>query len=324
MRLRNVPVIQLAALTALAIFAAACSNGSVQSMTGPTPTDGLLADHAGTGGNARYYGATGSTSTGPTEAGQVETFSVTITNCNGALTCDGVHVTQSQQHIGHAFIDIPAAFTGLSIVSTTPSNAADATWIGTLSGNRIQLEPDPGQGSEGTRRLNPGESVTVVFTATAPAACGPYTFVTSAYQDTGLTLNGTPYTLVPNVNPSFEVVGCGGCTVRGFGYWKTHPNAWPVNSLTLGNRVYSAAELLSIMNNNVSVGNGLISLAHHLIAAKLNVANGEDASIQSTIDAADALIGNLVVPPVGAGYLDPTTVNALKDLLEAYNEQCAD
>src|SRR5206468_4101054 len=34
----------------------------------------------------------------------------------------------------------------------------------------------------------------------------------------------------------------------------------------------------------------------------------------------DALIGDLVVPPVGDGYLAPRDVNALKDILEDYNE----
>jgi len=68
-------------------------------------------------------------------------------------------------------------------------------------------------------------------------------------------------------------------------------------------------------------GNGLVSLAHHLITAKLNVANGADPScIQQTIADADALIADLVVPPVGDGFLAPGDVNALKDTLENYDE----
>jgi hypothetical protein len=111
----------------------------------------------------------------------------------------------------------------------------------------------------------------------------------------------------------------GGC-VFGFGYWKNHPEAWPVTELQLGNVTYTQEELLAIMHEPVR-GNGLISLAHHLITAKLNVANGADPScIQQTIADADALIGDLVVPPVGDGYLAPRDVNALKDTLEDYNE----
>jgi len=68
-------------------------------------------------------------------------------------------------------------------------------------------------------------------------------------------------------------------------------------------------------------GNGLVSLAHHFIATKLNVANGADPScIQQTIADADAMIGDLVVPPVGDGDLAPRDVEALKETLEEYNE----
>jgi hypothetical protein len=67
-------------------------------------------------------------------------------------------------------------------------------------------------------------------------------------------------------------------------------------------------------------GNGLISLAHQLIAAKLNVARGADGStIASAIAAADALIGSLVVPPAGGGSLAPGTTSALVQTLDNYN-----
>jgi len=123
------------------------------------------------------------------------------------------------------------------------------------------------------------------------------------------TPSGTP---TPSATP-------GGC-VFGFGYWKNHPQAWQVTELQLGNVTYTQDQLLSIMHEPVH-GNGLISLAHHLITAKLNVSNGADPScIQQTIADADALIGDLVVPPVGDGFLAPGDVNALKDTLEEYDE----
>jgi hypothetical protein len=52
--------------------------------------------------------------------------------------------------------------------------------------------------------------------------------------------------------------------VFGFGYWKNHPQAWPVTELQLGNVTYTQDQLLAIMHEPVR-GNGLISLAHHLI-----------------------------------------------------------
>src|SRR5215212_8064841 len=83
------------------------------------------------------------------------------------------------------------------------------------------------------------------------------------------------------------------------GYWKNHPEAWPVDSLELGSVTYSRDALLDIFHQPVA-GNGLISLAHQLIAAKLNVANGaDDDDIGDEIAAADLLIGGRVVPPIG-------------------------
>jgi hypothetical protein len=109
--------------------------------------------------------------------------------------------------------------------------------------------------------------------------------------------------------------------VFGFGYWKNHPEASAVTELQLGNVTYTQEQLLSVMHQPVR-GNGLVSLAHQLITTKLNVANGADPScIQQAIADADALIGDLVVPPVGDGYLVPRDVNALKDTLEDYNER---
>jgi len=106
----------------------------------------------------------------------------------------------------------------------------------------------------------------------------------------------------------------------GQGYWKNHPDAWPVTQLQLGNQVYDQEQLLSILHQPVR-GNGLVLLAHQEIAAKLNIANGADGScIEQTLADADALIGDLLVPPVGTGYLQPADVSTLADTLDDYNE----
>ena len=122
-----------------------------------------------------------------------------------------------------------------------------------------------------------------------------------------------------------------GCTYTQ-GYWKTHGpvptgnnvNEWPVdvnnNGLLVGTTVYTALQLQSIFDTPAA-GNGLIALAHQLIAAKLNVANGtDDASIAAAIASADALIGVLVIPPVGSGFLAPSATGALTGTLAGYNE----
>lgn len=120
-----------------------------------------------------------------------------------------------------------------------------------------------------------------------------------------------------------------GCTLTQ-GYWKTHgpvgcnpssgTNVWPVTSLMLGTVSYTEAELCSIFNKPAA-GNGLISLAHQLIAAKLNLANGAaDTDVAQCIADADALIGGLVIPPVGSGSLAPAATSALVTCLTNYNE----
>lgn len=105
------------------------------------------------------------------------------------------------------------------------------------------------------------------------------------------------------------------------GYWKNHPNAWPVTSLTLGTVNYTKQELLDILDQEVN-GNGLISLAHQLIAAKLNIAQGADPSAASAcIATADGLIGSLVVPPTGGSTdsLNPADTDATTQCLDDYN-----
>lgn len=109
-----------------------------------------------------------------------------------------------------------------------------------------------------------------------------------------------------------------GCT-RTQGYWKNHEEDWS-GPLTLGTRSYTEAQLLSIFRQPVR-GNGLISLAHQLIAAKINIASGASVptNVQNAINAADALIGNLVVGGNNGGYLSPDLTSMLTAILDQYN-----
>ena len=127
---------------------------------------------------------------------------------------------------------------------------------------------------------------------------------------------------------------CGHSTSCTFtqGYWKTHgvaptgnnayewPDAAKASGLQLGSVSYTAADLLSILNKPAA-GNGLVALAHQLIAAKLNVAAGGDpTAVAADIATSDALIGSLVIPPLGGGYLAPNLTSGLVGALSSYNE----
>jgi cysteine-rich repeat protein len=108
------------------------------------------------------------------------------------------------------------------------------------------------------------------------------------------------------------------CTFT-IGYWKNHAEAWPVSSVTLGSITYTQAQALAILNQAV-MGNGLVSLAHQLIGAKLNLAQGAaSGALGTAIADADALIGSLTVPPVGPGSLDPSVTSSLNGTLDDFN-----
>jgi hypothetical protein len=186
--------------------------------------------------------------------------------------------------------------------------------------------------------LSPGQCVTVnvgefLFDNGASTncldalVCGT-DYVFRAFAHANSTLNRSDFT----TNQTCSTLDCGsegGCTFTQ-GYWKTHgpvgcdpssgANVWPVTSLTLGSVTYTDLELCNIFNKPAA-GNGLIALAHQLMAAKLNIANGADGSAVATdIANADALIGSLVVPPVGSGFLAPSATSTLITALTNYNE----
>jgi hypothetical protein len=166
------------------------------------------------------------------------------------------------------------------------------------------------------------------------ATLGPITFTGNADGTTDITIDG----LECDASYTFEIVGIAivgddelrsdtirvtscspecadGCT-RTQGYWRNHPGEWLGVSLSLGNNEYTQAELLAIFRTPVR-GNGLILLAHQLIAAKLNVLAGASSPDALTaIAAADDLIGNLVV---GVDSLHPATASGLAETLDQFN-----
>lgn len=110
-----------------------------------------------------------------------------------------------------------------------------------------------------------------------------------------------------------------GCTLTQ-GFWKNKPEEWPVQSFTLGTVTYTKTQGILILKTPVR-GNGLVSLSHQLIAAKLNAASGATvpASVTTAISAADSLIGGLLVPPIGGGSLPTSSTSSLTSVLDVYN-----
>jgi hypothetical protein len=177
--------------------------------------------------------------------------------------------------------------------------------------------------------LHPGENVTVVIgddnlydncAVSSPCAGAPL-LCNTAYVFRAAALDATGQLRVTDTITcaTMSCVGGSSCTYSQ-GYWRNHPDAWPVTSLTLGTVTYQGAELMAILDNPAR-GNGLVILVHQLIATKLNIANGADSSaVQQAVTDADNMIGALVVPPIGNGYLAPVQTGDLAETLTDYNE----
>lgn len=210
----------------------------------------------------------------------------------------------------------------------TDPNIQSATFVGTPTLNT----------TDGTLTflLSPYDSATVqlgdIFDETGVQSNDPnelasgtdYVFRVKANGDPGVSTPGG--SLLP-ASPFSPTRGCrtkphddlDDC-VHTQGWWKNHPDKWPVNSLKVGNVIYTKNQLLLIFNQPAA-GNGLISLAHQLITAKLNVAAGAvvPAVITTAIAAADAMVGNRIIPPIGGGFISPSVTSNLNDVLEEFN-----
>ena len=83
------------------------------------------------------------------------------------------------------------------------------------------------------------------------------------------------------------------------GYWKNHPEAWPVDEITIGGVTYTKDEAIANMSMP-DKKDKTYTMFRALVAAKLNVLIGNDDScIIRTIDDADAWMATY--DPVGSG-----------------------
>jgi hypothetical protein len=257
----------------------------------------------------------------------------TIT-CGGA-TQDSINVVVTAGPTG-----APAGFS-LQWMSADDYAANGNQWFDS-SDERLCKASFSGNANLSNYELAANEAISVnvgefIFDNGASTNCGgelvcgtDYVFRAFAHASASLnrsdfSANHTCATLECDFNPL-------GCTYTQ-GFWKTHgpvptgqnEYVWPAavksGGLALGTVNYTDAQLLAIFKKPAQ-GNGLVSMAHQLIAAKLNVANGTPAPavVTNAIAAADGLIGGLVVPSVGTGYLPSSATSALTGTLASYNE----
>ena len=108
-----------------------------------------------------------------------------------------------------------------------------------------------------------------------------------------------------------------GCTYTP-GYWKNHPEDWPVMDLTVGCVDYSQSQLLRILDMPTR-GDMTIKLIHHLIAAKLNVLYGSEDYIMGAIGDGDSYLCTYGLFSKPHGDLKEMAKD-IKNELAAYNE----
>lgn len=103
------------------------------------------------------------------------------------------------------------------------------------------------------------------------------------------------------------------------GYWKNHPEAWPVTDITIGGITYTREQAIAIME--MPDGDKTYTVFRALVAAKLNVLIGcESSCIADTIAAADTW---MAAHPAGSGVEAKSSAwkvgEPLYTLLDQYN-----
>ncbi len=108
------------------------------------------------------------------------------------------------------------------------------------------------------------------------------------------------------------------------GYWKNHPEAWPVDEIVIGGILYTkevAIQFLLDKKDDESEADKTITMFSHLVSAKLNVGLGNDWSCTGTaILDADAW---MALYPLGSNVAGSSAAwrigQPLKNVLDKYN-----
>jgi hypothetical protein len=163
------------------------------------------------------------------------------------------------------------------------------------------LETETGPGGFYMIDLPPGPTTVSVLIPTGTQA-SPTDVGDDSFDSDG-TPNGGGFSVATNVPANGRATDFGFYTLPVAspgtgtpGYWKNHPEAWPVPSITIGGISYTKAQAIAWLMN---VGKDkTTTMFSHLVSAKLNLLIGNDGScVNPTIAAADAWMATY---PVGS------------------------
>ncbi len=247
--------------------------------------------------------------------------------------------------VNGAFLDSNVT-TGLvynMLNSTQPGRYLFPVRSGVVQVTTIVLAPLAGTGTAGQAHTvtatvatngGPLASTTVSFAVTgansAAGACLTAADGTCSFTYTGIHPGDDLITATVNVSENYVTTSAtqhwdaappaGRCPLSK-GFWKNHPDAWPVTSLTLGAETYTQGELLILLRSPPRGDTSLI-LADQLIAAKLNIANGSDAApAAAAVADADTVLGLAGKLPYGipASSSDGHAMTQDGKTLDSYN-----
>ena len=220
-----------------------------------------------------------------------------------AITPDGSHA-----YVTNLFSGV-VALKEVKVIATATNTIVATVSVG-MGPQRVAITPD-GTHAYVTNQVDNTVSVIATATNTVVATVpvgrdpigvaitpdGTHVYVANTFSDTVSVMATATNTVVATVPVGTQPFGVAitpgpvtfACPL-GQGFWKNHPGAWPVTSLPLGSQTYTQAALQALFDTPPR-GDASVILAHQLIAAKLNIANGSTpAPISSTIADADNLL----------------------------------
>lgn len=199
----------------------------------------------------------------------------------GVLDTSGAHTTCALDHIRSGHVLFHCTASGPAVTWSGPKTVAKVTFqlqssvsdtVRPAKENGITTDILDSGATVGQPEFTPTPTQTPVTPTSTPT---PGT-ATVTHTPGTTTATATPVTSTPvttSTPRSTVVPTTTACLAHTQGYWRNHPDSWPVESLSLGLHVYTKNELLAILKTPAG-GDASLIIAHELIAAKLNVAAG--------------------------------------------------
>jgi hypothetical protein len=166
------------------------------------------------------------------------------------------------------------------------------------------------------------------FDVTTTGSLGPLTKTYTITSSSATLFSGSTARNTVSIVFTSTTITCGGTGIcpATFGFWKHHafPPGVQTSGLTIGGVTYTAADLLTILNNPGN-GNAITILGPQLVAALLNIEAGavDNSTADAAIATAEALLSanslNLLTSVVDPSSALGQALIAQASILDGYN-----